>query len=299
MKVSVVMAVYNGERFVRSAIDSILSQTFTDFEFLIVNDGSTDGTADILKSITDPRVKVFHQDNQGCILATEKAVGEAKGEYIAIIDADDIALPERLEKTVTYLDSHPDTVLVGTGFINSNEDLGVKHIEIPPSNDTELRQALLKYDPFKHPTLLMRADALRNAGSYKGCPYSDHGHDYELYSRLAKFGKLANIPEPLAIIRQHQNQFFRAGHSAEEHRRRVLNIRWRTLFRLRPRFPLFIKTMTWLLFEQIVHMIPESIRHMLPSAMRNYFKASLPPKTESIKILEHDNTGNHTGDHHV
>lgn len=274
MKVSIIMAAYNAEKYIHEAVQSILNQTYSDFEFLIVNDGSNDDTSKILSQYHDRRIKVFYQPNQGCIYARESAIERAKGEYIAIMDADDIALPERLEKTVEFLDANPEVVLVGTGFIIKNEESGEQEIKIPPSSDEKLRKILLRYDPFKDPSLLIRKSAFKTAGGYK----VDHGFDYELYSRLAKIGKLANIEDILLIIRQHNRQFFRMGHSPEEHRKRRLKIRWLTLWRLNPPFFLFFQTLIWLCFEYITHLFPEELRYKLPENFRSLFKTHLPPK---------------------
>jgi glycosyltransferase involved in cell wall biosynthesis len=274
MKVSVIMAVYNGERYLKEAIDSILSQTFSDFELLIVNDGSTDRTKDILKEYDDPRIRILSQSNKGCIAARHLAIKNARGKYLAIMDSDDIALQERLSKTAAYLDSHNDVVLVGTAYITRNELTGTDRIDIPPTEDHVLKRCLLRYDPFKDPTNLIRADAFKKAGGYK----IDRGFDYELYSRLARFGKLANIGEVLLITRQHADQFFRMGHTPEEHRKRRLKIQWLTLWRLKPPLPLFVKTFVWLCFEYIVYFSPEKLRHLFPEGFRSFFKKTLPPK---------------------
>lgn len=274
MKVSVIMAVYNGERHIREAIHSILSQTFNDFELIIVNDGSTDKTENILNEYDDPRIRIFSQSNKGCIAARHLAIKNARGKYLAIMDADDTALPERLSKTVAYLDSHNDVVLVGTGYITRNESTGSEKIDIPPTDDHDLRKCLLRYDPFKDPTNLIRTDAFKKVGGYK----VDHGFDDELYSRLAKVGKLANISDVLLITRQHARQFFRMGHSPEEHRKRKLKNRWLTLWRLKPSFSLFAQTFIWLCFEYTIHLFPERLRHLLPESFRSLLKKTLPPK---------------------
>lgn len=273
MKVSVIMAVYNGERYLKEAIDSILLQTFKDFELLIVNDGSTDRTADILNEYDTPKIRIFSQSNKGCLAARHLAINNSRGGYLAIMDADDIALPERLSKTVEYLDSHSDVVLVGTGYILRDESTGIEETLIPPTDDHILRRCLLRYDPFKDPTNLIRTDAFKEAGGYK----VDFGFDYELYSRLAKIGKLANISEALLIRRQHSQQFFRMGISAKAHWKRRLNIRWLTLWRLTPPLPLFVKTLVWLCFEYAVYFSPERLRHLLPESFRNFLKKTLPP----------------------
>lgn len=267
------MAVYNGEQYLKEAIDSILLQTLIDFELLIVNDGSTDKTKDILKEYDDPRIRIFSQSNKGCVAARQLAIKNARGKYLAIMDADDIALPERLSKTVAYMDSHSDVVLVGTGFIVRNELVGFEKTIIPPTEDRILRRCLLRYDPFKDPTNLIRVDAFKKVGGYRG----DRGFDYELYSRLANVGKLANIGDVLLITRQHAGQFFRMGHSPEAHRKRRLKIRWLTLWRLKPPLQLFMKTLVWLCFEHTVHLFPEKLRRILPENLRIFFKKNITP----------------------
>jgi glycosyltransferase involved in cell wall biosynthesis len=273
MKVSVVMAAYNAERYIDEAIDSILSQTFTDFEFLIVNDGSTDSTKEILELYKDPRIKVLDQSNQGCAFARNQAISQARGKYIAIMDADDVSLPDRLKKTVAYLDEHPDVVLVGGSYIVKHENTDAETVIRPPTDDRILRKSLLRYAPFVDPANVIRKDAFEKAGGYK----VDHGFDYELYSRLAKLGKLAGIEEPLVIIRRHDGQFFRMGHTPEEHRKRRLKIRWLTLWRLKPQFFLFVRTLLWLCFEYSVHFLPKNLRQLFPEGLRGFLKTNLPP----------------------
>jgi glycosyltransferase involved in cell wall biosynthesis len=271
MRVSVVMAAYNAQKYIREAIESILSQKFEEFEFLIVNDGSTDSTKEILEQYNDPRIQVFHQPNQGCAAARNGAIAQAKGQYIAIMDADDISLPDRLTKTVSYLDAHPEVVLVGGSCIVKDENTGAEKVISQPTEDDVLRRCLLRNCPFRDQANLIRKDAFEKAGGYK----EDHGFDYELYSRLAGMGKLANIQEPVVVIRRHDGQFFRMGYTPEEHRRRRLKIRWLTLWRLKPPFFLFLQTLMWLSFEYCVHLIPEKLRHLFPEGLRAFFKNKL------------------------
>jgi GT2 family glycosyltransferase len=187
------------------------------------------------------------------------------------MDADDISFPERLQKTVDYLDSHPSTVIVSTGFIVRNDDTGEKKTIFHPRKDEEIRRALLRDATFLDPANLIRTDAFRKVGGYK----FDYMFDYELYSRLARVGKMANIPEVLAILRQHGDQFYRLSFDAERARKTRLKIRWLTLWRLRPRYLLFLKTFAWLCFEYLVHLFPDSARHKLPENFRSFFKKNL------------------------
>jgi hypothetical protein len=136
---------------------------------------------------------------------------------------------------------------------------------------------LLRHAPFVDPANLIRKDAFQKVEGYK----LDHGFDYELYSRLAKLGKLAGIQEPLLIIRRHDGQFFRIGHTPEEHRKRRLKIRWLTLWRLKPPFFLFLQTLTWLCFEYSVHLFPKKLGNLFPKSLRTFFKANLPPDVKT------------------
>lgn len=277
MKVSVIMAAYNAEQTIDEAVQSILNQTYNQFEFLIVNDGSTDLTDKKLEAYNDPRIRIISQENKGCVNATTRAFNLSKGQYIAIMDADDISLPERLERSVNFLDNNPSCVVVGTGYINRNIETGTDETVVPPGNDRELRRFLLSADPFKHPSIMVRSTALKKIGGYN--TKIDHGFDYELYSRLAKVGKLANIPEVHLIIRQHKNQFFRMGYSPEEHRKRRLLIRWLTLWRLKPPFFTFVKILIWLLFEFIIQFFSVKTRHIMPASFRNTVKNLIVPQS--------------------
>lgn len=139
-KVSVVMSVYNGEKYLPETIDSILNQTFKDFEFIIINDGSTDKTAKILTSYDDPRIRIFNQENMGLTKSLNRAISLAKGEYIARMDADDISYPERLKKQVDYLNKNPDIGLVGSKYIRIDKrGRKIDEINVPIGTDNILK----------------------------------------------------------------------------------------------------------------------------------------------------------------
>jgi len=269
------MAAYNAEKYIWHSIDSILNQTYTDFEFIIVNDGSTDSTLKTINSFNDKRLKIIDQDNQGCANARTRAINLAKGEYIAIMDADDIALPKRLEKTVQFLETHSDHILVSTGFKIKNEETGKETTFYHPVTNADIRRALLQNVTFLDPANLIRTKAFKKVGGYK----VQHMFDYELYSRLATIGKMANLPEILAIMRHHNQQFHRFNFNPEDVRKFRLKIRWLTLWRLKPLFLLFVQTFIWLCFEYFVHLFPENLRHFLPERFRIFIKNHLTLKT--------------------
>lgn len=195
-KISVIMGVKNGERFLRESVESILVQTFNDFEFIIVDDGSTDATSEILKEYVarDPRVKIItNVQNLGLTKSLNIGVRAARGEYIARMDADDISLPERFEKQVKFLDEHPDHALVGS-WAEVIDEKGNKIGKFEyPTEDAELKKILIKINPFIHASIMMRRNALGQIGLYDEA--WRYGQDYELYFRLASVAKIANLPE--------------------------------------------------------------------------------------------------------
>ena len=200
--VSVVMPVFNGERYLKEAVEGILNQTFGDFEFIIINDGSTDNTRGILESYADARIKLVEQEHQGLIASLNRGLAIAGGEYVARMDSDDIAAPERFEKQVAFLRTHPKIGILGTAcrIIDDNgRDLGVRRW---PISDLEIRWTSLFSSPFGHPTVILRRDILTK----HGLEYADVFHmveDYDLWIRALNHTRGANLDEPLLKYRVH------------------------------------------------------------------------------------------------
>lgn len=202
-KVSVLMPVYNTEEeYLREAIDSILAQTFTDFEFLIINDGSQNNAEDVILSYKDIRIKYLkNEHNLGIIKTLNKGLELAQGEYIARMDADDISLPERFEKQVSFLDKNPDIDILGAWF-NCIPRNRVIETYI---NDKEIKECLLiNSNNIGHPTVMFRNSTVKNIGiKYnENHPYVE---DYALWLSLIDKVKFANIPEILLNYRIHSN----------------------------------------------------------------------------------------------
>ena len=192
-KISVIMPAYNAEKYINEAIDSILAQTFTDFEFIIIDDGSTDSTCAIVESYSDSRIRFFkNEHNLGVAATLNRGLDLARGEYIARMDADDISLPTRFEKQAAYMDEHPDVVVLAT-----NVRIIGKNIKAWPSSHTnaELKVDMLFNCCLCHPTVMMRADIIR----HNQILYDDSFNkmeDYELWDRLIQkwdFACLRNI----------------------------------------------------------------------------------------------------------
>ena len=201
-KISVIMAVYNEEKYIREAIESILNQTFRDFEFIIVDDGSTDNTPKILEEYAkkDSRIRILRNEkNIGLTKSLNKAIKQAKGEYIARMDADDIAMKERLEKQLDFMEKNPDVGLVGTSFYFINEEGKILGKNIYPTKDEDLRRILIKNNTFCHPSIMIRKEVFDKIGLYDES--FETSQDYELYFRVAKYFKLANLEEPLLYWR--------------------------------------------------------------------------------------------------
>lgn len=201
-KVSVLMPVYNGERFVAESIRSVLTQTYRDFELIIVNDGSTDNTPSIIRSFRDERIRlVQHSQNQGLFEALNEGVRLARGTYIARLDSDDIAYRKRLQKQIAFLDSHPDFALVGSAvrLIDSyGHPTGVKWKNTTPPE--KIPVLLLFHNAFSHSAVMMRVAALPKP-AYG--PHRPPVEDYGLWVRLAEKSKVWNLPNVLLDYRVH------------------------------------------------------------------------------------------------
>jgi glycosyltransferase involved in cell wall biosynthesis len=204
--VSVIMSVYNGEPYIEEAINSILSQTLTDWEFLIVNDGSTDATETILKDYAsnDSRIKILtNTKNIGLTKSLNLAIRQAKAQLIARQDADDICLSTRLAKQKEFLEDNPEVGLVGTGLYIMDEQGKIIDRCLPAVEDREIRYALIRHNIFCHSSIMIRKEVFIKVGLY-----DEHwitSQDYEFYFRAANYYKLANLEEPLVYYRRTKN----------------------------------------------------------------------------------------------
>ena len=201
-KVTVLMSVYNGEKYLREAMESILNQTFGDFEFLIINDASTDTSKEIILSYADLRiVYVENEINLGLTKSLNEGLKLVKGEYVARMDDDDISLPMRLEKQVQFMDNNPDVGVCGTWFkLFPSGEL----VERPVTND-EIRLHLFRDNALGHPTVMLRVEVLKWNNFYYNPEYT-YAQDYELWTRLMQKTKMHNIPEVLLKYRVHETQ---------------------------------------------------------------------------------------------
>ncbi|HEY6918467.1 MAG TPA: glycosyltransferase [Tabrizicola sp.] len=229
--ISVLMPVYNCDAYVQAAIDSILTQSFRDFEFIIIDDGSKDGTAAIVKAAAarDPRIKVISRENRGIVPSLNEALEVATGELVARMDGDDISLPDRFRKQVDYLAAHPDCGLVGTQIMFMDPD-GRPIAPMPNPLDHEgIVQTMLDgSESVSHPTVLFRTAVARSIGGYSN--QYKHAEDIDFFLRMAEATRVANMPDLLLHYRQHAKSIGRTQTEAqaEAHYRAICDAAART-----------------------------------------------------------------------
>jgi glycosyltransferase involved in cell wall biosynthesis len=232
------MSVYNGSLYLREAVESILNQTFRDCEFIILDDGSTDSTWDILADYAqrDQRIVLLRNEkNIGLTKSLNKGLQRVRGKYIARQDGDDVSLPERLATQIAYLRSHADVGLLGTAYYIA--DCQGRHAGIyrPPQTDTEIRWKMLFHNAFCHTSVVFRRELFEAGDAFynEDLPYSQ---DYNLWDQLLKRTRAANLPTPLVAFRMHESSI--AVMRSEEQQRIATAIAARQIDTLMPQPPL-------------------------------------------------------------
>lgn len=226
-KASVLLPVYNAAPFIVQAVNSILEQSFRDFELLLFDDGSTDETLQILESFKDPRIRIYSSsENLGYLHHLNRGIEMAQGEYILRMDADDVAHPRRFEKQVAFMDAHPAIGLCGTwaGYLGE-QGPGPR----PPLTHEQIVIHLLCFTTIAHPTAIIRTAILREHGlRYDPAFYT--AEDHELWGRMSACTRLANIPEVLLQLRRHpQSTSVRRREEQKRVKRRIREIHFRQL----------------------------------------------------------------------
>lgn len=230
-KVSVVMSVYNGDQYLREAVESILHQTLNDFEFIVINDGSTDSTGAILASYLDERMVIINQDKTGLTKALNRGVSLARGTYIARMDADDVSLPERLDQQVAFLDKHTDVALLGCNFYEIDDSGNVvSKKELTPENE-EIKWRLLFHNCYGHSATVFRKECFSVVGGYDDSIV--YSQDYDLWLRMSQQYNVGNLDEFLHKWRRNKNKGISMVKSREQ-RKRASAISDRAVQRLLP-----------------------------------------------------------------
>jgi len=216
--ISVVMAVYNRECYVAQAVESILAQTLPDFEFLITDDGSTDRSLAILRDYAarDGRIRLWSGPNQGKSKSRNELLDRARGEFIAVMDSDDVALPHRFERQVAFLREHPEVVCVGGSILEIDESGRELVVTANPPEDEIIQEFMLKgHNKITHPTMMMCREAAMAVGGYR--EEMLHCEDLDLCLRLGERGRLANLEEVLLRYRIHPGSETERYHEEQNH----------------------------------------------------------------------------------
>lgn len=232
IKVSILLPVYNGEKYLENSINSILNQTFKDFEFLIIDDGSTDNSVELIKKFNDHRI-VFVKNNKniGLIKTLNKGLDLAQGEYVARMDQDDISLQKRLSMQVAFMDKNSDCGVCGS-WIKTFGDVKSQIIKYETDPDA-IRAQLLFLNPLAHPTTILRKEVF-NKFNLRYDDFYKNAEDYELWTRVINFSKICNIPEVLLNYRVSQGQITQKYQDAQN--KMVMLIRKKTLSALKTNF---------------------------------------------------------------
>lgn len=202
--ISVALTVYNSDRYLSRCLDSILNQTFADFEFLIIDDGSTDQSLRILRDYAtqDPRIRLTHQANLGIPKTRNALLQQATGDFVAVMDADDVALPDRFAQQVDFLRSYPDVVCVGSAVDWIDEsDRYLGHCPMPEQNEEIQRLLVGGISMLHHPCTMVQRAAMLQVGGYDESMVASS--DLDLWLRLGEIGQLANLPQTLLHYRLH------------------------------------------------------------------------------------------------
>ncbi|HEY9197103.1 MAG TPA: glycosyltransferase [Mucilaginibacter sp.] len=199
-QITVLMPAYNAERYIVAAIESVLGQTFTDFELLIVNDGSTDDTEKLIRSIDDPRIVLICQDNKGVAQALNNGLKYARAQYIARFDADDICYPERLRIQYDFMQANPEYSVIGSAADYIDMDGNYLFTHKPPAFDNdELQQLKYSVCPFIHSCVFYKKDMVIGKGGYNEHAYTFE--DHFLWVNILKDQKACNLPQSLIQVR--------------------------------------------------------------------------------------------------
>lgn len=213
--VSVSISVFNAERYLRPAIDSILNQSWQDFELLLLDDGSVDGSWQILQEYAakDARVRITRRENRGVPKTRNDLLAMAQGEFVAVMDADDIALPDRLAAQVEFLRQHSDVVCVGGSYqlIDEAGRLVLNRFAVPEADAEVQAQLLAGFGGMHHPCLLIRRSAMLQVGGYTETMVT--GSDIDLCLKLGEVGQLANLKDPVLQYRVHCQSLTERNHT--------------------------------------------------------------------------------------
>jgi hypothetical protein len=211
--ITVLMPVYNGADYLAESIATILRQTLREFEFLIINDGSKDGSQAILEDYADrdPRIRLVQQENMGLAATLNRGLAMARGEFVARQDQDDLSAPERLARQLAHMQANPECVLLGTRAGIWEDRTPTRRAHDHPAFNAVLKLDLLINNPFVHSSVMLRRERVLALGGYCTDRSRQPPEDYELWARIGRAGRVANLPERLLVYREAAQSMSRTG----------------------------------------------------------------------------------------
>lgn len=264
--VSVVMPVYNSQAYVATAIESILSQTFTNFEFIIIDDCSGDESITIINRFTDSRIILLKNEiNLKTTKTLNRGIQAANGKYIVRMDSDDWSFPDRIEKQVSFMESNPDVVECGGKIIVCDKQLNQINVRSYPLTDSQIRSKIFYYNPFAHPATIWRKDAIIKAGYYdEKIPLTQ---DYDLTFRVGKLGKLANLEDALIKLRTHE----KSSSQAKSRQQELITLQIRYKAATQYGYKMNLKQGVYLLLQWLsMLVIPQKVKFKLFNYIRRF-----------------------------
>jgi glycosyltransferase involved in cell wall biosynthesis len=241
-RISLLVPVYNGEKYLREALDSLLAQTFGDFELLVIDDGSTDSSAEIVSSYQDPRVRLERNErNLGLIATLNRGLELARGEFIARMDCDDVSFPNRLERQIRFMEDNPEVGVAGTWFEKVRDDGSSVMMKVP-ADDATIRFFMIFDNAFLHSSIIIRRNLLERFGLRFDADFP-YAEDYEFWVRCARHTRIANIPEALLRYRDHSENTsnrFRKEQNSTADRVRLMHLETLGFSRDDPAVPLHL-----------------------------------------------------------
>lgn len=264
-KISVLMPAYNTEKYIGEAIESVLNQTFKDFEFIIIDDGSTDRTWEVIQEYAkkDRRIIVLRNEENLKICKTlNRGIEIAKGNYIARMDADDWSYPDRLQKQLVFMEAHPDVVISGGTMEVCDKQLQAKNRRGYNLTDDTIREKLFRYSPFCHPTTIYRTDVARKVGGYNEMYHP--ADDYEFYFRMGLEGKFGNIHDAVLKYRVIANSMTTGGMKKMETETIVIRKKYSSLYHAK-----LLDKLYNLLHSILIHITPTTIRMRIFNFIRS------------------------------
>lgn len=265
--VSVLMPVYNSEKYVQTAIESILNQQYSNFEFIIIDDHSKDKTYTLIKKIqkTDKRIHLLrNRSNLGVTKSLNKGLQMVKGKYIVRMDSDDWAYPERISSQVELMESNPHIVVSGSYIEVCDENLNTKYLRKYHLEDKLIKKHLFRYSPFAHPVTIWRTEILKKE------PYNNTikvGQDYELYFRVGKMGEFRNLERPLLKLRMHNKSVSASMNNQQS--RSTVEIRKKAVLYLGYKMTK-IDIIYNFLQSKLIYIIPVKMRFILFNFLRRF-----------------------------